>query len=543
MHGRPGGFSILDLLLVVVVTALLALLALPLIHSAMDESRKSAIKADLRRFATFQADYYYEVGQYADASALEDFTFSSGVHDIALFADSERWIAAFTHEATNYECTLTAGTGPYANRRIYCQRDLVNFTANPEEPTPGDDVFFDATPGMTEFAGQFASADRPALRSAGLGDPQVFEAPEVDPVEHRDVVHVRWDVGDKATYEGSPDDFARFTHSFDDEDMGPVRVHLTLFRADGVVARGERVLFGETDEGGVEHTLSLETLGEGPFAPGEAVAFEALLEPSAPGAQYLWSFDDGSATAWGGPSPTHTYAEPGIYTVTSHAYIDDHEEAASSLTLTVGRSPKAEFQLLDDPSKAGESVILDASPTEHPDGTPITHFEWTLGDGAEATGEVASHVYTDPGEYGITLEVRDELGREDEAYHVITILEEAPPDEPYQGCGHGFWRQPHHFDDWPASYHPDTSFEEAFSNGIFDDKTLHQVLTQGGGGFARLGRFAVSALLNAAQPGVSFASDEEVVVDIFNEIVDEGDPNGSAFHELRDQVQQDCPLH
>jgi PKD repeat protein len=41
----------------------------------------------------------------------------------------------------------------------------------------------------------------------------------------------------------------------------------------------------------------------------------------------------------------------------------------------------------------------------------IATYEWTFGDGATATGSEATHTFTAPGEYAITLEVTDDRGR------------------------------------------------------------------------------------------------------------------------------------
>lgn len=55
------------------------------------------------------------------------------------------------------------------------------------------------------------------------------------------------------------------------------------------------------------------------------------------------------------------------------------------------------------------SVSFDASASSDADGSVIA-FAWDFGDGASATGVTASHVYSNPGSYPVTLTVTDDLG-------------------------------------------------------------------------------------------------------------------------------------
>ena len=80
-----------------------------------------------------------------------------------------------------------------------------------------------------------------------------------------------------------------------------------------------------------------------------------------------------------------------------------------------------------------------------------------------------------------------------------------PPSSGGEGLTPGYWKQPHHFDDWPLSVVVDgvtisidqsTLFSDVFG-GTYD-RTLLGALRAGGGGMKALGRHAVAALLNAA---------------------------------------------
>jgi hypothetical protein len=75
-----------------------------------------------------------------------------------------------------------------------------------------------------------------------------------------------------------------------------------------------------------------------------------------------------------------------------------------------------------------------------------------------------------------------------------------------EGLTPGYWKQPHHFDDW-TGFTPNQSYNAVF--GVNDPDgaslTLLDALSRGGGGYKALGRHAVAALLNAAHANISFA--------------------------------------
>jgi hypothetical protein len=96
-----------------------------------------------------------------------------------------------------------------------------------------------------------------------------------------------------------------------------------------------------------------------------------------------------------------------------------------------------------------------------------------------------------------------------------------------EGCTPGYWKQSQHFDSWTAPYDPSDLFSATIgtradsSTVAFEDAfpgmTLLDVLSQGGGGLAALGRHTVAALLNTASPNVDYAhTTTGWIVDAFN---------------------------
>ena len=118
-----------------------------------------------------------------------------------------------------------------------------------------------------------------------------------------------------------------------------------------------------------------------------------------------------------------------------------------------------------------------------------------------------------------------------------------PPPQGGEGCTPGYWKQPHHWDSWPAPYTPTTPFSAVFENA-FPGKTLQDVLSNGGGGLDALGRHTVAALLNAGSGGVSYDFTVQGVINGFNATFP-GSKN--AYNAQKDIFegfnQQGCPLN
>lgn len=59
---------------------------------------------------------------------------------------------------------------------------------------------------------------------------------------------------------------------------------------------------------------------------------------------------------------------------------------------------------------SGRTVSVDGSGSSDQDGSVVKYL-WEFGDGATAEGPTASHTYTEPGTYLVTLAVQDNRGR------------------------------------------------------------------------------------------------------------------------------------
>jgi hypothetical protein len=110
-----------------------------------------------------------------------------------------------------------------------------------------------------------------------------------------------------------------------------------------------------------------------------------------------------------------------------------------------------------------------------------------------------------------------------------------------QGCTPGYWKQPHHFDSWPAGYAPIDLFSAHVENA-FPGMTLLDVLSQGGGKLIARGRHTVAALLNGASAGVSYDLTAAQVVNEFNATYPSSNygPQHGRFATFN---EQGCPLN
>jgi len=68
----------------------------------------------------------------------------------------------------------------------------------------------------------------------------------------------------------------------------------------------------------------------------------------------------------------------------------------------------------------GEVAAFDASSSSDPDSTRL-EYEWDFGDGNRATGVKPNHVWTEEGDYNVTLKVTDETGLSNSLTFPVTV--------------------------------------------------------------------------------------------------------------------------
>ena len=98
---------------------------------------------------------------------------------------------------------------------------------------------------------------------------------------------------------------------------------------------------------------------------------------------------------------------------------------------TVGLPPStllAEFQI---PSpNAGDSAVFAATVTDASGGDAtgqVTSFTWSFGDGGSASGRTATHTFSTPGSFPVSLTITDAVGRTATQTHTVTVGAGANP--------------------------------------------------------------------------------------------------------------------
>jgi PKD repeat protein len=132
-----------------------------------------------------------------------------------------------------------------------------------------------------------------------------------------------------------------------------------------------------------------------------------------------WSFGDGATAT--GPSPSHVYAAPGIYTVTmtaTDALTGTMKPVAHNVV--VNDVPSASFTATPDPASVGAAVGFNGVASSDPDGS-ISSYAWDFGDGATGSGAMPSHAYASPGAYTVKLTVTDVAGETSSISHVLEV--------------------------------------------------------------------------------------------------------------------------
>ena len=111
---------------------------------------------------------------------------------------------------------------------------------------------------------------------------------------------------------------------------------------------------------------------------------------------YAWDFGD-LATS-GAPSPTHTYAAGGVYSVTLVATNGNSCSTVFSADFTVNALPTVGFTFSD---------VCEGTPATFVNTSTPGSSVWDLGDGASSTLTNVNHTYTPFGFYDVTLTVTD----------------------------------------------------------------------------------------------------------------------------------------
>ncbi|MEA2298822.1 MAG: hypothetical protein QOF77_1758 [Solirubrobacteraceae bacterium] len=208
---------------------------------------------------------------------------------------------------------------------------------------------------------------------------------------------------------------------------GTYTIALTAFAPDGTSAPASlEVTADERPTGDFSLTTAAPTAGR-------PAAFTAAVEdPDGAISAYRWDFGDATA-AGAGPAPSHTYASPGVFTVTLTATDSSGQSLTVAHAVAVDEPPAGDFTLTPAAPTAGQATAFSATAGD-PDGA-IAGYAWSFGDGsAPGAGPGPSHTYAAAGSYTATLTATDTDGATVTVSHQVVVS--APvtvPDEPPTG--------------------------------------------------------------------------------------------------------------
>ena len=107
---RKTGFTLVELLIVVVVIGILAAMAIPRFQSTKGKASLAAVKSDLKNLSTIEESFFYEHRAYsADLDSLKA-TASPGVVLTIVTANNKGWAAtAYSPNSWPHTCALFYG--------------------------------------------------------------------------------------------------------------------------------------------------------------------------------------------------------------------------------------------------------------------------------------------------------------------------------------------------------------------------------------------------------------------------------------------------
>jgi len=155
-----------------------------------------------------------------------------------------------------------------------------------------------------------------------------------------------------------------------------------------------------------------------PLSPeaGQQVAFAASASGGATLYAFSWSFGDGSVTT-GNPS-LHTFTSSGSYNVMVTVRDANGNAADSSQAITVAGVPLVSFTYGPMSPETSSPVTFNASTTA---GVGPFTFSWSFGDGNLSVINPASHTYSTPGRFTVTLTATDSDGVNASSSQVIIV--------------------------------------------------------------------------------------------------------------------------
>ena len=115
--GNSKGFTLLELMIVVVIIGILASIAIPKFGATKQRAYITAVKSDLRNLVTAEESYYADNVTYSNTLATSSFNTSAGVTVVISGASGTGWSATGVHSgAPSHTCSIYMGDAVIAGQ-------------------------------------------------------------------------------------------------------------------------------------------------------------------------------------------------------------------------------------------------------------------------------------------------------------------------------------------------------------------------------------------------------------------------------------------
>jgi PKD repeat protein len=138
---------------------------------------------------------------------------------------------------------------------------------------------------------------------------------------------------------------------------------------------------------------------------------------------YSWSFGDGELGS--GVEVYHRYVKPGIFVVLLTVRDDRGATGSATETIYVMNIPPVARPGADMVVTTLDTVMFSGAASSDAEGE-IVQYHWDFGDGTQAAGAVASHVYYHSGVYEVRLTVQDDSGAASSTSINVTVKNQLP---------------------------------------------------------------------------------------------------------------------
>lgn len=142
---------------------------------------------------------------------------------------------------------------------------------------------------------------------------------------------------------------------------------------------------------------------------------------------YHWNFGDGQTSDSADRTVTHTYENPGRYTITVTVTDPDGNTATSDSDqcCDIGIIVPFEVQItsdIQDGTEAPSTWCFEPSFVTGKEGVPPYRYSWLFEDGASSDEENVCHTFEQPGDNEVELRVHDSIGGFATASDTIRVL-------------------------------------------------------------------------------------------------------------------------